>query len=61
VLASTATAANTAATAAMLLDSAAVAWLEAHRLDGVLTRWDGAVPVAQVQRVGRWPAGRDAA
>ena len=60
-LASTATAANTAATAAMLLDDGAVDWLEAQLLDGVLTRWDGTSAPPNVRTVGRWPVGRDAA
>lgn len=54
VLASCATAANTAATAGLVLDSRAPDWLQRHGLDAVLTQWrPGAAPV--VATVGRWP------
>ncbi len=61
VLASTATAANTAATAAMLLDGTAHAWLTDRGLDAVLTEWDGSPRSESVALVGRWPQGQEAA
>lgn len=61
VLAATATAANTASTAAMLLDGSAPAWLEEHGLDAVLTQWDGSSAPERVALIGRWPRGRRAA
>jgi thiamine biosynthesis lipoprotein len=56
VLAASATAANTAATAGMLLDGGAPAWLAARGLDAALSAWLGAGPVTR-RTVGRWPAG----
>jgi thiamine biosynthesis lipoprotein len=61
VLATTATAANTAATAAMLLDGSAPAWLTDRHLDAVLTAWDGSPQPEVVTLLGRWPDGRRAA
>lgn len=53
-LAASATAANVAATAGMLLDEAAPGWFGARGLDGIFTSWRGAGP-ATARRVGRWP------
>ena len=54
-LAASATGANVAATAGMLLDSGAPRWFADRELDGVMTQWSGA-GTAVVHRVGRWPA-----
>lgn len=56
VLAATATAANTAATAALLLDGDGPAWLATRGLAGALTAWSGAGP-ARSERIGAWPEG----
>jgi len=53
-LAASATSANVAATAGMLLDDRGPAWFAAHGLDGVFTAWSGA-GAADAQHVGRWP------
>jgi hypothetical protein len=53
-LAASATGANVAATAGMLLDSDAPRWFADRGLDGVMTRWSG-VGTATVHRVGCWP------
>jgi thiamine biosynthesis lipoprotein len=55
VLAATATAANTAATAAVLLDARGPQWLERRGLSAVLTAWSGAGPASRVE-IGAWPA-----
>lgn len=55
VLAATATAANIAATAALLRDGSGPRWLERRGLTGVLTQWSGEGPAQRV-RVGQWPA-----
>jgi thiamine biosynthesis lipoprotein len=55
VLAASATSANTAATAGMLLDGAAPRWLQERGLDAALSAWLGAGPVTR-SMVGRWPA-----
>lgn len=61
-LAACATAANTASTAAMLLDAAAPSWLARQDLDAVLTEWDGSPDIREsVTHVGRWPRGQEAA
>jgi thiamine biosynthesis lipoprotein len=54
VLAATATAANTAATAAVLLDGHAPQWLGRRGLSAVLTAWAGAGLARRVE-VGAWP------
>ena len=62
VLGASATAANTASTAAMLLDTAASGWLERRGLDAALTEWDGAATTPAATRfIGRWPTGQEAA
>jgi thiamine biosynthesis lipoprotein len=61
ILATTATAANTAATAAMLLDGSAPRWLTERGLDAVLTAWDGSSQPEAVTLLGRWPHGQEAA
>lgn len=55
VLAATATAANTAATAALVLDHLGPAWLGERGLSGVLTQWSGLGASHQLL-VGDWPA-----
>jgi thiamine biosynthesis lipoprotein len=55
VLAATATAANTAATAALLLDGDGPQWLARRGLSAVLTAWSGTGLARRVE-VGAWPA-----
>lgn len=54
VLAATATGANIASTAAMVLDDRAVGWLRDRGLDAVLSAWTGQGQAVRVP-VGRWP------
>lgn len=60
VLAASATGANAASTAALVLDGAAPEWLADRGLDGVLTEWLGSGPATQ-HLVGRWPGQERAA
>ena len=60
VLAASATAANTASTAAVVLDAGALPWLAERGLDSVLTEWPGSGPAVQ-HLVGRWPGAEQAA
>lgn len=53
-LAASATAANVAATAGMLLDSAAPRWFDDRGLDGLFSAWSGAGQ-PRAATVGRWP------
>lgn len=55
VHAASATAANTAATAALLLDGEGPGWLADRGVDAALTSWLGGGPALR-RRVGRWPA-----
>jgi FAD:protein FMN transferase len=59
-LAASATAANVAATAGMLLDGDAPAWFAERGLTGLLTRWSGSGP-ATAHTVGQWPEMEEAA
>jgi thiamine biosynthesis lipoprotein len=59
-LAATATAANVAATAGMLLDVAAPAWFAERGLHGLFTRWSGSGR-ATAHTVGQWPGTQEAA
>jgi FAD:protein FMN transferase len=59
-LAASATAANVAATAGMLLDGAAPDWFAERGLHGLFTRWAGSGP-ATARTVGQWPESREAA
>jgi FAD:protein FMN transferase len=59
-LAATATAANVAATAGMLLDGDAPAWFAQRGLHGLFTRWTGSGR-ATAQTVGQWPEVEEAA
>ena len=47
--------ANTASTAAMIMGSGAVAWLEERACPARLVRVDGRSPVALARHDGRWP------
>jgi thiamine biosynthesis lipoprotein len=60
VLAASATGANAASTAALVLDGAAPQWLMGRGLDGVLTEWLGSGPATE-HLVGRWPGQERAA
>lgn len=60
VLAASATAANAAATAALVLDGSGPRWLRQRGLSGVMTAWMGAGPARRV-RVGDWAGGVRAA
>jgi thiamine biosynthesis lipoprotein len=60
VVAATATGANVASTAALVLDAAAPEWLAQRGLDAVLTQWPGTGRAVQ-HLVGRWPGQEGAA
>lgn len=59
-LAASATAANVAATAGMLLDDAAPGWFTERGLHGLFTRWSGSGR-ATARTVGQWPGMEHAA
>jgi thiamine biosynthesis lipoprotein len=59
-LAASATAANVAATAGMLLDEGAPAWFAQRGLHGLFTRWSGSGR-ATAHTVGQWPGMEEAA
>lgn len=60
VLAASATAANIASTAALILDARGPGWLADRGLSGVLTEWTGAGPAGRTV-VGEWPGEEEAA
>lgn len=60
VLAASATAANIASTAALIMDGRGPGWLADRGLSGVLTAWTGAGPASWTM-VGAWPREEDAA
>lgn len=60
VLAASATAANIASTAALILDGDGPAWLAGRGLSAVLTSWDGSGPAEQTL-VGDWPGEQECA